>query len=703
MASQISLAGGIKMKCKLLAPIVVIAILFSMPIIAYAEGVPYHGYTYDFYNKGQPAPIGYEPMYGFNGTTLGISNFKNPRDMFLDKDKNLFILDSGNSRVVVVDSKNHQLLSVIDAFTTPNGETTLNEPTGIFVSQDGYIYIADSGNQRVIKIDNKGFVLKEYMKPDTSSYDNKVEFKPSKIVVDRSKNVYVLVDGLYDGAMVFDDDGTFTGYYGSNKVEMTLTKLADSFWKRLLSKEQRKKMDRSVPVAYTNFDIDSRDFVYTVSKDISDESAKARKLNPSGAGLWERIKDKPLMFGDLEYAVVDGKSEQTLLIDIDVDDDGYINMLDSKNGRVFQYDQSGTLLFVFGGRSDQLGTFIEPAAIESNGNDILVLDSKRGNITIFRVTEFGQSVHKATKLYEDGQYKEAEQPWKDVLKRDSLYEAAYVGLGKASVKTADYKAAMDYFKMGNNRPEYSNVFQLYRKEYIRNHFLFIVLGTALVCGIFYFVVRKDIFRFSKVLKPYNYHFRVLLHPFDGMNEIVQNKAYSVRFSALVLFAWIVMETVSFIYTGFIFNFHSIPEDFNLLLILARTVGLFALWTIANWSVCTLVDGKGTYKAIWVASSYALIPYLISQLAILIGSNVLVAEEGIFLTWISYMGLAYSILIMVSAMLHIHDFSFKETIGSIVGTIAGIASMIFLFFMAFVLYQNVFDIFATIYNEVTLRQ
>ncbi|WP_199619630.1 YIP1 family protein [Paenibacillus alkalitolerans] len=690
------------MKCKLLAPVMVIVILFLMPIHAFAEDIPYNGYTYDYYDKGQPAPIGYEPLSVINATTLGVSNFKNPKDMFLDKDGKLYVLDSGNHRIVVIDPKNNKLLAVIDAFTTPNGETALKEPTGIFVSQDGHIYIADSGNQRVLKIDHKGFVLKTYTKPETSSYDNKVEFKPIKVVVDSSKNVYVLVDGLYDGAVVFVDDGTFTGFYGSNKVEMTLTKLADSFWKRLLSKEQRQKMDRSVPVAYSNFDIDSRDFVYTVSKDVSSIFEKARKINPSGVGLWERIKDKKPKFGDLEFAVIDGKVEESLFTDIDVDDDGFINMLDSAKRRIFQYDQSGTLLFVVGGNSDQLGTFLEPAAIESDGNDILVLDTKRGNITVFRLTEFGRSVHMAIKLYEDGQYKEAEQPWKDVLKRNSLYEAAYVGLGKASVKTAEYKAAMEYFKLGNDRPEYSKAFQMYRKDVIRSNFLFIVLGIAFACGICYLTVKKDIFRLRKVLKPYNYHFQVLLHPFDAMNEIVQNKAYSVRFSAFILFVWIVVKSMSFFYTGFIFNFNS-TEDFNVLVILAGTVGIFALWTISNWSVCTLVDGKGTYKAIWVASTYALIPYLITQVVILIGSNVLVAEEGIFLTWISYIGLAYSILIMVSAMLHIHDFSFKETIGSIAGTIAGIAIMIFLLFMAFVLYQKVFEIFVTIFNEVTLRQ
>ncbi|MGM0879929.1 MAG: YIP1 family protein [Bacillota bacterium] len=691
------------MKRKLLVPIMVIVILFSMPIHAYAEDIPYNGYTYDDYNKGQPAPIGYEEMDVIDGRTLGVTNFKSPADMFLDKDKNLFILDSGNNRVIVIDSKNNKLLTVIDTFTTSNGETTLKEPTGIYVSQDEHIYIADSGNERVLKIDRKGFVLKTYTKPDTSSYDNKVAFKPTKVVVDGSKNVYVLVDGLYEGAVVFDDEGAFTGFYGSNRVEMTLAKLADSFWKGLLSKEQRKKMNRSVPVAYSNFDIDSRDFIYTVSKDISDVSAKARKLNPSGVGLWEKIKDKQMEFGDLEYAVIDGKIEESLFTDIDVDGDGFINMLDSAKRRIFQYDQSGTLLFVVGGNGDQLGTFLEPVAIESNGNDILVLDSRRGNITVFRATEFGQSVHQAIKLYEDGQYKEAEQPWKEVLKRSSFYEAAYIGLGKASVKTAEYKAAMEYFKLGNNRQEYSKAFQQHRKNVIRDNFLFIVLGIALVCGIFYLMVRKDIFRLSKVLKPHQHHFQVLRHPFDGMNEIVQNKAYSVRLSAFILITWVVVSIMSFFYTGFIFNDNQIPGDFNLLIILAGTVGLFALWTISNWSICTLVDGKGTYKAIWVASTYALVPYLISQIVILIGSNILVAVEGIFLTWIGYIGLGYSIFIMVSAMLNIHDFSFKETIGSIVGTIAGIAVMVFLFFMAFVLYQKVFDIFVTIYNEVTLRQ
>jgi tetratricopeptide (TPR) repeat protein len=690
------------MKVKWLTSILIIVFLFGIPTAASAEDIPYNGYIYDYYNQVQPAPIGYEPVNVIMGTSLGTTNFKAPQDLFIDRNNDLYVLDSGNNRVVVMDS-HYQLKKVIDSFRTPEGESKLKDPTGIYVSGNGDIYIADNGNGRVLKINPNGDVLKAYTKPDAPAYNNKVEFKPIKVVVDNANNVYVLVDGLYDGAVVFDDKGEFTGFYGSNRVEMTLTKLADSYWKKLLNKEQRNKMARFVPVAYTNFDIDSRDFVYTTSKDISAEKAKARKLNPSGAGMWEKITDKSVAFGDIKAAVVNGYVEKSLFQDIDVSRDGFINLLDSAKGRIFQYDQSATLMFVFGGKGDQAGTFLEPVAIESKDDDVLVLDSKRGNITVFRTTEFGQSVHKAIKLYNDGQYKEAEQPWQEVIKKDSFYELAYVSLGKAAVKTAEYDKALDYFKLGNNRTEYSKAFEQYRKSFIRTNFLYIVSGLAFMYALYYFIVRKDGLRLSKVFKPYQHHFQLLLHPFEGMNEIALNKTYSLRFSALLLSIWAFVKILAFFYTGFIFNFNGIVETFNLLFILAGTVGLFTLWTISNWSVCTLVDGKGSFKAIWATSAYALMPYLISQIVILIGSNVLVKEEGIFLVWIGYIGMAYSILILFSAMLNIHDFSFKETVWSIAGTVAGIAVMIFILFMAFALYQKVFEIGSTIYNEITLRQ
>ena len=53
-----------------------------------------------------------------------------------------------------------------------------------------------------------------------------------------------------------------------------------------------------------------------------------------------------------------------------------------------------------------------------------------------------------------------------------------------------------------------------------------------------------------------------------------------------------------------------PEDFNAFFTLLKTIGLVALWCLANWLVCTLLSGNGKLKEVFIATVYALIPYIV---------------------------------------------------------------------------------------------
>lgn len=53
-------------------------------------------------------------------------------------------------------------------------------------------------------------------------------------------------------------------------------------------------------------------------------------------------------FGDLNsvYDSTANENYTTQMVDIDIDDMGRINCLDLETGRVFQYDEDGSLLFI---------------------------------------------------------------------------------------------------------------------------------------------------------------------------------------------------------------------------------------------------------------------------------------------------------------------------------------------------------------------
>jgi hypothetical protein len=69
-------------------------------------------------------------------TDIGKISFSQPKDLFIDSEDYLYIVDSGNKRVVILDENNE--------YITDFGEGILNQPRGIYV-RDNLIYIADYG------------------------------------------------------------------------------------------------------------------------------------------------------------------------------------------------------------------------------------------------------------------------------------------------------------------------------------------------------------------------------------------------------------------------------------------------------------------------------------------------------------------------------------------------------------------------------
>jgi hypothetical protein len=451
---------------------------------AYAS-VPYNGYTYNAYGNSVSTAVCYQPDKYITGLDIGVGSLKNPQDMFVSNSNEIYILDSGNKRVIQLDEK-LKVKKIIDQIVDENGKKyDLKNPSGIFVTEDKTIYIADTDNQVVIRINQQGKIEKKYSKPTTELFPQNVEFKPKKVIVDKAEDVYVVVDGVYQGAVMYNKNANFTGFYGTNKVEVNTAVLSDYFWKTFfMNKEQRRKTARYVPTTFTNFYIDNGGFIYVCSKDDSSQSNVLKKLNSLGTNVLRASKES-LGYGDLESARFSGNQIKTTFVDVNADKDGFINVLDSTRGRVFQYDQDSNLIAIFGGKSNQVGTFNSPIAIASLNGKILVLDEKRGDITVYGLTEFGQWIHTAVKLYNDGLYEDSMEPWKEVLKRDNKLEIAYIGIGKAQLKAGEYKEAMKSFKLGYDVSDYSKAYGLYMSSVIRKN-----IGLIVGILVFLFVLVK---------------------------------------------------------------------------------------------------------------------------------------------------------------------------------------------------------------------
>lgn len=459
----------------------------------YAD-VPYNGYTYDVHGRSVPTAVCYEPEKYLTGLDMGAGALNSPQDMFITQNNEVYILDSGNNRVVILD-ENLKVKKVIDKIVDEKGAAyVLKTPSGIFVTAEKIIFIADTGNQKVISINEDGKIQNVFTKPTSQLFPQKVEFKPTKVIVDKAQDVYVISDGVYQGAVVYDKDSNFTGFYGANKVQLDTRFLSDYFWKTFfMNKEQRRKTARYVPTAFTNFYLDEGGFVYVVSKNETSKDNVLKKLNSLGKNIL-RPNEKLRSYGDVETVWTQGNQIKTSFVDVNADSEGFINVLDMTRGRIFQYDQDSNLVAIFGGKSNQIGTFNSPVAIGTLNGKIIVLDDKRGDLTIYGLTEFGEWIHTAVKLYNDGLYEDSMEPWKEVLKRDNKLEIAYIGIGKALLKAGDYREAMKNFKLGYDVKDYSKAYGLYMSELIRNNIGLIVIIIALLYISIRLSKRRNIFK-----------------------------------------------------------------------------------------------------------------------------------------------------------------------------------------------------------------
>lgn len=466
-------------------------ILFgSISSVYAAASEPYEPYNYDSRGEAVPSQAGYTAQRAVSGYDLGIGAMENPSDIFYAFNGNFYIADTGNNRIIAVDSEFNEVDRIYDSFTMPDGsETKLKSPSGIFISPENELmYIADSENARVLITGLDGTVVREIGKPSSEAYDQQRTFLPQRVIADKAGNVYVVLQNITTGAAMFSPDGEFTGFYGANRVQPTAEIISSYFAKLFMSEEKRLNRTRNVPTGITSFDIDG-DFIFTCTSSSTQSTDTVKKLNAAGKNIFA---DLDLSFGDYTpmYDSAQNRLLAAAIIDIDIAEDGNINCLDYTTGRIFQYDEDCNLLFITGTNAKQLGGFDHAAALESHDDKLYVVDSEKDTVTIFAETEFGAIVHKASTLHNGGYYEEALEPWLEVLKRDGNYRRAYLGAAAAKLRAGEYKEAMKYAKIADAQQIYAKAFEGYRSEFIKKNFDLILLAVIAAIAIIILIRKK---------------------------------------------------------------------------------------------------------------------------------------------------------------------------------------------------------------------
>lgn len=484
--------------------------LFGSTLVVDATDTRSYTYNYDFWGDVQDSPDAYEVVKVYSSVDLGLDvEMKDPKGLYVNGDE-IYVCDTGNNRIIRLkrSSKDRiEVKQIIDQFNATDVEvTTLNSPTDVVISQQGNIFIADSGNSRILKLDKDLNYLMEFNKPDSSVLDAEAGFVPSKIVVDKAERIYCVATGINKGLLKYENDGTFSGFIGATKVSYDF---ADYLWKKFATQEQRDKLVSFVPTEYTNLYMDYEGFIYAVCGNLQEEDVKAekidsiRKLNLMGSDILVRNGEWPV-YGDLYMGNGGGCEGPSKFYDVTcLDNDIYI-CLDNNRGRLFGYDDQGRMVFAFGSVGNIEGYFMNAVALDHMDHDIFVLDNKHKSITLFSPTEFGSLVYQAIEQFDKGEYDASGDSWQKVMDLNGNYDLAYIGIGRSLLRQKRYHEAMKYFELKYDDDNYSKAFKQYRKEWVEENIviILIILGALIVIplaigrigDIKYEIDKADIFR-----------------------------------------------------------------------------------------------------------------------------------------------------------------------------------------------------------------
>jgi len=415
-------------------------------------------YTLDLATESYRIPI--PKSYVYKKTIIafpdGVGNINNAQDLFIDSEQNLYIADSGNNRIIKSDLD----FNAIQVYAGPE-DKPFNSPQGVFVDRDGHIFVADTGNNRIVHLDSDGGFIEEFTKPVSDLLGADFVFNPSKIAVSPTGYIYTV---RHQQLMQIDAFNRFRGFVGSTRVGFSFTRI---LLRIFASEEQRSRLARVEPSAFINFTMADDGTIYATTLDY--ENGQIKRLNSIGENIYTNK-----IFGEFTYNE-QGWLDSPIFEDIAIDNNGIISTVERISGKVYQYDQNGNLLTVFGGKGNIKGMLSLPKSIvvDSSGN-LYVYDTTYG-IVVYEPTKFIQTVHEAIKYYNQGEYDSSMVYWEEVLSICETYELAHIGIGNTYFKMKNYKDSMDAYQKAMDKVNYSQAFSKYRFENITENFTLVVV------------------------------------------------------------------------------------------------------------------------------------------------------------------------------------------------------------------------------------
>ena len=713
---------------KILCTFCALLMVLTALTVTAGAGSAYQTYVYDVYGDALYSPDAYTAISSIGSDYMGLElPIENPGDMVTDEALNVYIADTGNNRIVVLD-RYYKVNFTISEFSNDQGvPDRLTAPQGVFVSEPNekygkLIWVCDTGSNRIVVFDEFGNFQRIVEEPESSLFDQDSVYKPVAIAVDAYNRLYVVSSTTYQGVIVMTDEGEFTGFIGAQAVQMTAWEI---IWRRFQTEEQRAASEQKVSTEFNNISINKNKGLVYVTTSTIDEGAVAgaingkdkkgtnspvKLLNANGSEIMRR-NGFWMPAGEIDFSSrsTDEITGVSTIIDAAVGPEDTWSIIDEKRNRIYTYDFDGNLLFAFGDNGTMLGNLGSIEAVAYQGTNMLILDKTNDNITVFQRTEYGDILLDAIAAEATQDFDLAISLWTDVLKRNSNFDSAYVGIGQAMYRNKDYANSLTYFESAYDTDNWSNSYKEIRKEWMSTYFLLLLLLIVVVIvGISLFFkwmakINKRVATSGKKRtfgQEIAYGFHVILHPFDGFWDLKHEKRGSVR--GAIFFILLAIGT---------FYYQAIGQGYlldpfaSLASVWAQIFGVLVplfLFVLANWCLTTLFEGEGSFKDIFVACGYSLLPIPLLVIPTTIYSNFCITTETDIIGFISTFAFIWLGLLVFFGTMVTHDYSMGKNVITVLGTIVGMVFIMFLAVLFTTLVGKIVGLITNIVDEIQYR-
>lgn len=205
--------------------------------------------------------------------------------------------------------------------------------------------------------------------------------------------------------------------------------------------------------------------------------------------------------------------------------------------------------------------------------------------------------------------------------------------------------------------------------------------------------------FSK--EKWKYLLYTMSHPMDGFYWIRHKDYGSVPIAILMVILFSLSYSFNRISASFVVNDIE-PIMVDSLEELSGVLLLYVLLCVANWSITCLMDGEGRMKDIAVAIGYGCAPLIPTFLIATALSHFLALDEASFYTIVLIVGIAYSVMLILTGIMQVHNYTLGRTLLTLILTFVAILIIIFIALLITDLVGQVINFINSIYTELIFR-